>query len=149
LEKSQISVCDFSTSSQIGAGSRFAEAADTGLAPQERHKVWIAHEGSRTIQAKANQTLASTSRVSETGIEVLLCRVGQAFSIALDKWKLDTMAPGFPGTAGKRLLQSTSDKVTQFHSPERRFGFDSLEEGVKQVNRRSRKSVKAGLRFTR
>jgi hypothetical protein len=33
LEKSQISVCDFSTSPQIGLGSRFAEAAVAGLNP--------------------------------------------------------------------------------------------------------------------
>src|SRR5208337_3736122 len=66
------------------------------------------------------------------------------FSVALDKWELDTTAPGFPGTAGKRLLQRASDKVTQFHSAERRFGFDSLEERVRQVNRSSHKS-----RFTR
>jgi len=46
LEKSQISVCDFSTSLQIGVGSRFAEAAGAGLAPQQvRHMVRIAHEG--------------------------------------------------------------------------------------------------------
>ena len=51
-----------------------------------------------------------------------------------------------PGTAGKRLLQRASDKVTQFHSAERRFGFDSLEERVRQVNRSSHKSIKAGLR---
>jgi hypothetical protein len=90
--------------------------------------------------------LASTSRVPETGIQFLPCRVDQAFSVAFDKWKLDTTAPGFLGTAGKRLLQSASDKVTQFHSAERRFGFDSLEEGVRQVNRSSHKSIKAGLR---
>jgi hypothetical protein len=45
LEKSQISVRDFSTSLQIGVGSRFAEAAGAGLAPQVRHMVRIAHEG--------------------------------------------------------------------------------------------------------
>ena len=45
LEKSQISVCDFSTSLQIGVGSRFAEAAGAGLTPQVRHMVRIAHEG--------------------------------------------------------------------------------------------------------
>jgi len=45
LEKSQISVCDFSTSLQIGVGSRFVEAAGAGLAPQVRHMVRIAHEG--------------------------------------------------------------------------------------------------------
>ena len=41
LEKSQISVCDFSTSLQIGVGSRFAEAAGAGLTPQVRHMVRI------------------------------------------------------------------------------------------------------------
>src|SRR6516164_9124677 len=45
LEKSQIPVCDFSASLQIGLGCRFAEAAGAGLAPQVRHMVRIAHEG--------------------------------------------------------------------------------------------------------
>jgi len=45
LEKSQIPVCDFSASLQIGLGCRFAEAAGAGLAPQVRHMARIAHEG--------------------------------------------------------------------------------------------------------
>ena len=36
LEKSQIPVCDFSASLQIGLGCLFAEAAGAGLAPQVR-----------------------------------------------------------------------------------------------------------------
>jgi len=45
LEKSQIPVCDFSASLQIGLGCLFAEAAGAGLAPQVRHMARIAHDG--------------------------------------------------------------------------------------------------------
>jgi hypothetical protein len=88
------------------------------LPNNERCQYWLVPSArncrSARTECRANQTLASTGRIPETGIELLPCRIYPVLSVALDERELDAAALFFLRTTGKRLFKRAPDRSRSF-----------------------------------